>query len=291
MTVVVSLTAISGRLKTLPRVLGTILGQSRPPDAVRLWLSSTPFLFDRGVEERDLPHPVRQLADQGRIEIRFTPNIGPHRKLVPMLREVSEVQDPPLIVTADDDVLYPQRWLEALCAGHERNPDAIICFRARRIRYGQRGLRPYTEWPVVDRDDEVLGNDLVCTGVAGMLVHRDMFDARILGPEFEDVAPSRADAWMSGAYLSEGTPVSKLSMSRIFPDPSGIVPKRGELPNALLKRRRGVARWLRGGRKNSRREALWAHNRPHNDEIFRRTFAFYGLAPPDSGPSTAPVGD
>ena len=150
MDAIISLTTIAQRVALLPEVLRTLIHQSVAPSRIILWISSEPYLLDSGVVCQDLPHEVREMArdESNPVEIRTTENIGPHRKLLPALAALEDDPDPPPIITADDDTLYPCRWLEALLTAYETHGCAIT-FRARQIPAHFDKLAPYAEWPLI----------------------------------------------------------------------------------------------------------------------------------------------
>ena len=102
---IVSLTSIKSRIVYLERVVRSILSQSRAPDRVVLHLSEEPYLQDGGVPQETLPTGLLTLEQAGLLEIRYVANIGPYRKLLPILRAEWEANC--VIVTADDDTIYP----------------------------------------------------------------------------------------------------------------------------------------------------------------------------------------
>ncbi len=279
--VVVSLTSTSERLAALPPVLERILNQSLRPARVTLWLSREPFLFDRGVDPSDLPSQVREWEREGRLEVRFTPNTGPHRKLLPLLHELSGETNPPLVVTADDDTLYPHRWLAALVGGWQ-SQGCAVAFRARRMLRGPDGPLPYKQWPVIPAEEEVLGHHLVATGKDGMLVHPDHLDPRILDPRVQQFSRTRSDIWIAGALRARKTPLLKLSTQRLFPDPTGVTPEaKGVLPPPRVDGSDPRQHW----------SELYIYNKRHSDAYLRRTFAFFdGEATEADLPGESPSG-
>jgi hypothetical protein len=267
MDTIVSLAVISERLQYLPDVLERLLAQTVTPSRVCVWISEEPFLLDEGVAVEDLPPSVVEWAadETSPVEIRTVDNVGPHRKLVPLLRELFDEADPPLVVTADDDTLYPERWLEALQSAYRRNRCAVT-FRARRIQTEGARLAPYETWPLV-RDEEVLGYRVFSTGKDGLLVHPHMFDERVLEDAFEELCPSRSDAWINGALLAGRTPTLNLSTSRVLPDET--LPRGGDdgrFPDLL-----------REETAPTEANTLTFHNKRTDDEYIRRTFEHFGV--------------
>ena len=71
-----------------------------------------------GTAEQDLPSSLLSLVARHReaLRVHYTPNIGPQRKLIPMLRLIQDegTSESVAIVTADDDALYPAWWLATM---------------------------------------------------------------------------------------------------------------------------------------------------------------------------------
>lgn len=271
MRIVVSLAAVSFRMRTLGAVLKTILNQSLRPERVLVWVSESPYLLDNGIPPGSLPDEVSELANDksNGLEIRYTDNTGPHRKMVPVLEALRGEPDPPLIVTADDDTLYPKRWLEALWDGYTRYNSAVA-FRARRMVFEGSGILPYKDWPLLTPFSEEVGLRLLSTGNLGLLVDPAMLDSRILDPSLLQVSPSRSDAWIAAALMAKGTRLAKLSFSRVFPDESGIEIVNNEFP------RLGQ---LEAQSRDATHSELYLLNEEQNDAIIRRTFEFFGVLP------------
>ena len=99
------------------------------------------------------------------------------------------------IVTADDDILYPARWLEHLVREGARHPELVSCYRASRIVVSGETLAPYTTWPRC-RDDRA-GFDVFPTSGAGAYYPLAMIQALAdAGEAFLERAPKADDVWL-----------------------------------------------------------------------------------------------
>lgn len=271
--IIVSIAAISRRLESLAPVLQSLLfGQSLPPDRVIVWISSEPFLLDEGCEYGDLPEQVRSWHRDGLVEIRTTANTGPHRKMIPLLAEHRKDPYPPIVVTADDDTLYPTRWLETLVAVHRANGTAV-CYRGRVIVRNEGGLAPYNSWPKLAAYDEARSRYILATGREGLLIRASMFDPRTFSDDYLRLSRSRCDVWITAGLIAGNTEMRKLSMARLFPDPSGLslsddlsLPKPPPLQAAS-----GVPA------ARSEQTELWRYNLDRNDAIINATFRHFGI--------------
>ena len=91
--VVVSLTSIPSRLKTLHLVIRSLLAQDVSPKKILLWLHED--------LETALPSKLQQLICD-RFEVRFSGLTCSHRKLIHSLEAFPEE----VIITCDDDLMY-----------------------------------------------------------------------------------------------------------------------------------------------------------------------------------------
>lgn len=133
---VVSLTTFPLRIGKVHLTIQSILRQSRPADRILLWLSKEEF-----PEEAQLPANLLRLKEKG-LDIRFCDNIRSFKKVFYTAQEFEN----DVIVTADDDALYPENWLEGLWDTHEKYPGCVCCYRAHGITFEGGRVAPYQEW-------------------------------------------------------------------------------------------------------------------------------------------------
>ena len=133
---VVSLTTFPLRIGKVHLTIQSILRQSRPADRILLWLSKEEF-----PEEAQLPANLLRLKEKG-LDIRFCDNIRSFKKVFYTAQEFEN----DVIVTADDDALYPENWLEGLWDTHEKYPGCVCCYRAHEITFEGGRVAPYQEW-------------------------------------------------------------------------------------------------------------------------------------------------
>ena len=153
--VYVSLTSISGRLYGIIPTIQSIFAGTVTPTRLFVFLSSEPFLLDQGISETAIRnHEIMNLTRIFPISIILTDNIGPHRKLLPLLARKWE--EDCVIVTVDDHELYAPRMLESLLRFYSAsNRTAVVALRSRRMGVCSTlpwKLAPYTRkrrglWP------------------------------------------------------------------------------------------------------------------------------------------------
>lgn len=106
MKVYVSLTSIYDNQTSLLMTLKSIESQTRLPDKCYLYLSEEPYLLDKGFNGKQMNPDLKVYLNNHStlFEIRWVSNIGPYRKLLPLLSE--KMNEDCLIITIDDDTEY-----------------------------------------------------------------------------------------------------------------------------------------------------------------------------------------
>ncbi len=204
----VNLTTTSQRLNLCRITLTSLLMQSRSPDRIHLWVSREPYLRDRGMDDsteidrliETLPEPARTL-----ISVRWVPNTGPYRKLIPVLRE-AEADD--IIVTADDDIFYGRHWLSGLMQAYDGAGGRAVAARARTKRVNFLGRKTsYLYWNLIDQPTVVDDNFIVTFG-GGVVLTRSMFrEQDIVDDSYLELAPTADDLWYSQLLRHNNNPV------------------------------------------------------------------------------------
>ena len=194
---VVSLTSHPGRIRVVEQTVASLLDQTVRVDALVLWLATEQF--PRG--EAELPASLLALKRRG-LSIRWCEDLGSYKKLVPAMRAFPGQ----VIITADDDVLYPRDFVERLLDAHARSPQAIIANRVREIALEGETPKPYDRW-MTQWTYRFAGAPLVLpVGCAGVLyppgcIADGYLDARI----FLRLAPQGDDLWFWAAAVLSGT--------------------------------------------------------------------------------------
>lgn len=193
--VVVSLTSYGRRLRTVALAVESIAAGTLEPSRIILWLDD-----DAPLPDGQLPKSLQRLQRRG-LEIRPTPNVGPHGKYYGYVTSESRHRLP--LVTADDDVLYPRRWLAGLYAAHVSHPGDVHCYWARLIGLQGGAMAPYISWPGV-RDTAARPGHFAL-GVSGVLYPPAMLDGLSRrGTGFMDSCPKADDLWLHWVALQHG---------------------------------------------------------------------------------------
>ncbi|NER15955.1 glycosyltransferase family A protein [Spongiivirga citrea] len=191
--IIVSLTTIPSRLKTLHITIRSILDQSRKPEKVVLWINEN--------DVNNIPYSLIVLTGE-RFEIEVSPYTFSHRKLIHSLEKFPDH----IIVTCDDDMIYRKNWLEILYNEHLKNPLAITANQTRHIRYDSDGtLKPYKEWLYPEKN-EISETAILPIGAEGVLYPPKMLDSEVLNVDlFLKLAPKADDLWFKAMSFLKGT--------------------------------------------------------------------------------------
>lgn len=241
---VVTLTSYGPRFPTLALTLKCLLDQTVAADHTVLWIARD--------ELADLPAEVRALEAHG-LEIRTCGNLRSFKKLVPAFATFPGAT----LVTADDDVFYPEDWLEALVREARLHPATVIAWRAHRPQFASDGrLLPYRVWQSNTRAREESPDGgqpglLFPTGVGGVLYPPGALDPGVTDEAtFERLCPHADDVWFFWMTQRTGTP------RRRPPGQFRVVEWKGSKEVALYH-----ANWL-GDRNDVQIAAMEAHFGP-----------------------------
>ena len=183
--VYVSLTTISERFHHVHKSIIRVIQGKIVPTHIYLCISEEPFLLDKGITS--IPDNLLSLVAAKYLTIVYTQNIGPHRKLLPVLKRYWG-QDV-FIATVDDDLsnYHGYNLLYQLLKDHKMNKsEHVIALRARYIGFCRafpHAVTTYTSWKVTKSyyQSEML---LLPTGTGGILYkpsyfHEIVFDRKL----------------------------------------------------------------------------------------------------------------
>jgi hypothetical protein len=209
--VVISLTSIPSRLSTLQLTIKSLLNQSVSFEKVVLWLHQD--------LKNDLPPALEKLQGK-RFEIHYSATTEPHRKLV----ETLKIHPDRVIVTCDDDMMYPKDWLFRLLESWRHTPDDIVAHRCRKIRINNGEIMPYRTWR-----SETQGESSLITvplGCGGVLFPPGSLDARVLDRDaYIRLSPNADDLWYKAMAMLKGTAMRKSRDP--YPAPLQIIASQG----------------------------------------------------------------
>ena len=228
--VIVSLTSIPSRLRTLHIVIRSLITQTHHPKKIILWLN-------QDLKSR-IPGSLH-LLQSDLFEICFSELNCPHRKLIHSIEKFPD----DVIITCDDDVIYRKDWLRLLYQEHEKYPGKVIGNRTFQIAYDRRGFPlPYQSWKTTD-PIQVNKKALVAIGAWGILYPSGSLDSQVLDVElFMRLAPFSDDFWFKAMALINGT--YTIQAEKFPKEPIPIIGTQGNsLKKINVKRDLNDAQW------------------------------------------------
>lgn len=205
--IIVSLTTIASREQSLRETVASLVVQETKYEyEVRIHISSDAYLLDTGFS--DEPSWVSSLP-LGRkctgINVVFTSNTGPYRKLLPVLEEAFSTGRDPVIVTCDDDTIYPDDWLDRIVDVY-LTCRCIVAYRGHTIALTDTGdVAPYAKW--IAEPKSLLSLRNLPTGKDGVLYRASMFNTAVHDIEAAmKHAPTSDDLWFRWHTISSFIP-------------------------------------------------------------------------------------
>lgn len=207
---IVSLASYPPRIKMVSQCIRGLLSQSILPDRILLWLYEGEFPNGRD----DLPSDLLKLED-GILEICWAPeNLKPHNKYY-----WTFVANPDaVVVTVDDDLLFPPTMIEELLSWHNEFPEAVIANRTHMILLEYDGsMAPYGSW--LPEQDAVVGKPshaLLATNGAGSLFPAGIIPLTLLDSgQIKKTSLYADDLWLKLLELKAGIPVVATGHERL----------------------------------------------------------------------------
>ena len=182
---VISFTSFPKRIRYVWMTVESLLRPGCLPERIILYLSKEQFPNGSA----DLPKSLIRMCPRG-LDIRFVDgDLRSHKKYFYAFQEFTDK----VIVTVDDDALYPEDLTKALWQSHLEHPGAVIGNRAKRI---YSSIPVYEHWPQISGKCKC--RDLLFIGCAGILypphvMHGDVFDVELI----KHLAFSADDIWLS----------------------------------------------------------------------------------------------
>ena len=188
---IISLTTHGKRIHDVFLTIESLFLQSIKADKIVLWLSETEFCRD------NIPEMLKKAEKRG-LTIEFCKDIRSYTKLIPSLAKYPD----DLIITVDDDSLYPFDMIEKLVVAYRKRPDVIHCHRAHKINFSKDGkLKDYNKWDLCS-NNSVPSLTIVPTGVGGVLYFPGCFHEDIANEElFLKLSPHGDDLWFKAMSL------------------------------------------------------------------------------------------
>ena len=193
-SVIISLTTYGERINSVHIAIESLFEQTKKADRIILWLDENEFIFD------DLPLVLKKMINRG-LEIKFCPNYKSYKKLIPVLM----LQEHALIITVDDDIIYPRTMIENMIKTHNKYPDCVVFNYGLEILLNKKGEPlAYEKWRA--KGDFCFPSlKYIGIGCGGILYPENVFHSDIFSIEnIFDLAPTTDDLWFKFmTYLND----------------------------------------------------------------------------------------
>ncbi len=124
-----SLTSFPARINYVFLAIKSIMLQSIKPDRIILWLAESQF------PDKILPSQLNDLIKYG-LEIKWCDDLYGHKKYFYCIKEQKENE---VIITFDDDIIYPVNCIKRLINKYIQYPKCLICERAQSLKIYDNG--------------------------------------------------------------------------------------------------------------------------------------------------------
>lgn len=196
---VVSLTTHGFRLNTVYYSIESIGRGLRKPSRIILWLNDESKCLNP-------PQSLKRLIRRG-LEIYCSENYGPHTKYYPYIISKNEINKP--LVTADDDVLYPENWLNKLIEANKTSPSIIHCYAARKMSLNNMRFLPFGEWKPCG--DTIPNYNNLILGVSGVIYPPVFLEyLKDKGDVFQNYCAENDDIWLTVSALRAGFKIAQI---------------------------------------------------------------------------------
>jgi len=197
--IIVSLTTFPARINYVHIAIRSILNQTLRPKNIILWLGKE-FFPD---EEATLPSSLLQLKSLG-LKIEFCEDLKAHTKYYYAFQKYPEN----LVITVDDDIIYPKNLLEVLLETHQKHPNCVVANRVRYVEIENKDYKPYREWKINKLKNQNPSKKILATGVSGVLYQPSLFKDSVFDIEgMKKTGCIGDDIWLKAAQLDSDLPV------------------------------------------------------------------------------------
>lgn len=186
--VIVSLTSFPARIDKVWITIETLLNQTHKPQKILLWLAEEQFPDKEKVTEMFKGQCKRGL------DICYCDDLRSHKKYYyTMLDNPNNI-----VITADDDMLYPEDFIEQLYNTHLKYPDCICCNWAHRIGLKTDGsFLKYSEWEHISNEEITPDLLIMAVGCEGVLYPPHSLSTQLFDKEkIFSLCLSADDIWL-----------------------------------------------------------------------------------------------
>lgn len=190
--IIVSLTSYGVRLQKAYLAVESLLSQSFKPNKIVLSLS-------HDIKYDDIPVLLKNQEKRG-LELNFCKDLRSFTKLIPVLKKYPDS----IIITIDDDMIYPYDFVEYLVKAYIEDPSKIYFYYGYKMSVDKyKNPLPYLKWCESPAVDSSLLN--LPTGVDGILYPPECFFEDVTKDElFLKLCPHEDDLWFKVMTMLKG---------------------------------------------------------------------------------------
>ena len=182
--IIISLTSYPARFKTIVPTLKSLLNQTIKPDRIIVWLSCARHALTEDMIALE-PYGIEYRCD--------VEDLKSHKKYYWAFQEFYS----DLVITVDDDAIYPVTLVSSLLKAHVRHPDCVCARRVHKMIYENCMPLKYSEWENDCVSESEPSNKLIATGVGGVLYVPKLFCKDIFNVNaIKQLSLSADDIWL-----------------------------------------------------------------------------------------------
>lgn len=197
--ITLSLTSFPARIEYVHLSIRSLFLQTYKPDRIILWLAEQQFV------DKTLPKQLLELQEYG-LEIRFcSDDLFGHKKyFIPLI----EQKQNEVVVTYDDDIIYPPNSLAKLMRMHQKFPKSIVCNRAQAYTENSDGTEVNPgNWKIISNEGVARPSFQLCPSTGGGCLYpcRALFEDAANKEKIVRYALRGDDLWIMFMALQQGT--------------------------------------------------------------------------------------
>lgn len=201
--VIISLTSYPDRIQKVCVCIESLLRQSLKPNRIILWLAESQF------KNKCIPKSLMRQIPRG-LEVRFCEDLMSYKKIYFTYDKFPNS----IIITVDDDALYPKNFVKKMIDVHLKYPKDVCCYRAHEITFdSDNNIKPYIEW----NRKSIKGyykstHCILATGVGGILYPPSSLPREVLNKHiFMKLAPYSDDLWLKTMCILNDTKIRRVT--------------------------------------------------------------------------------
>lgn len=193
---ILSMTTYPAREGVVGLTIKSLLNQNTPVDRFVIWLAEEQY------PDKKIPDVFQEFLSYG-VEIKFCDDLRSHKKYYYTMQENPN----DLVITVDDDVIYPENTIEKLLRGHEKYPDTVICNQARWVELKDNKFAPYSDWKTyLPKQIKYPNFAILPIGCGGVLYPPKSLSELVFDKELIHLlAPYGDDLWLKFMEIYNGT--------------------------------------------------------------------------------------